>query len=72
MINLLTSLVDVVSAVINFIIHGLLSLFYFIARIPSYLAFFVTSFNILPAVVIPFAIASIYIYVLYFILARQQ
>lgn len=72
MIKLLTTLVDVASAIVNFFVHTLLSLLYFIARIPTYITFFVDSFAILPAVIVPFAIVSIYIYVLYFILARQQ
>lgn len=71
MINLLKSIVDSIFAVINFIWHTITSLFLFISHIPVYLAFIFDSFSVLPAVIVPFAIVSIYIYVMYFILSKD-
>lgn len=72
MLNLLKSIVDTIRFVLDFAIHTIQSLLYFLIKIPSYVAFFAQSFDILPAVIIPFAIASMYIYILYFIMARDK
>lgn len=71
MIDLLRSIVDTIANYFLFLAHTLQSLVIFIMKIPTYLVFFVDSFAVLPAVIVPFAIASIYIYILYFILARE-
>lgn len=71
MITLLKSIVDSIVAVANFIWHTIASLFLFIKNIPIYLTFIFDSLSVLPAVIVPFAIVSIYIYVMYFILSRE-
>ena len=71
MIDLLKSIVDSIIAVADFFWHTIESLFVFITHIPVYLTFIFDSLSVLPAVIVPFAIASIYIYVMYFILARE-
>lgn len=71
MIALLQSFIDSIIAVANFFWHTISSLFIFITHIPVYLTFIVSSLSVLPAVIVPFAIVSIYIYVMYFILSRE-
>lgn len=70
MIGLLSSIVSTVTALVNFLIHGIVSLFLFVARIPSYVAILTTSVGFLPATVMPFAIASISIAVVLFFINR--
>ena len=72
MINLLKSIAETIFAVISFVIHSFETLFVFITHIPTYIAFFISSFDVLPAVILPFAVLSVYVYVLYFILARNK
>ena len=71
MIDLIKSIVDSIALYIQFAWHTLMSLVTFMLKIPTYIVFFIDSFTILPTVIVPFAIASIYIYVLYFVLARE-
>lgn len=71
MINLLRSIVDFIIAIVSFIVHTIGSLLNFITLIPEYASFLVQSLNVLPAVFIPFAIASVSIYVVLFIINRK-
>lgn len=71
MIQLLKSIVDSIVAVASFLWHTIASLFLFLKNIPIYLTFIFDSLSVLPAVIVPFAIVSIYIYVMYFILSRE-
>lgn len=71
MINLLQSIVDIVTTVITFFIHSIESLISFFINIPTYTAFLINSINILPSVVIPFAIASISLYVMLMVIGRN-
>ena len=71
MIDLLRTIVNGITSIFNLTVHTLQSLIYFLLKIPTYISFFIDSLDLLPAVIVPFAIASIYIYVMYFILSRE-
>lgn len=71
MIELLKSIVSVITTVITFFIHSIESLVAFFLNIPTYTAFLINSINVLPSVVIPFAIASISLYVILMVIGRQ-
>lgn len=71
MINLLQSIVTIVTTVINFFIHTIESLISFFLNIPTYTAFLINSINILPSVIIPFALASISLYVMLMVIGRN-
>lgn len=71
MINLLTSIVSVIITVIQFVVHSVESLISFFLNIPTYATFLINSVNILPTVVIPFAIASISLYVMLMVIGRN-
>lgn len=71
MIHLLKSLVTIVASLINFVIHSISSLINLFFHIPQYLSFITTSLDVLPAVILPFALATVSIYAVYFILNRQ-
>lgn len=71
MLDLLRTIVNSITSFFNLTVHTIYSLFYFLFKIPTYISFFIDSLDLLPAVIVPFAIASIYIYVMYFILSRE-
>lgn len=71
MINLLKTIVETITAVISFFIHTITSLFHFLQQIPTYLTFVTTSINVLPDVILPFAIAGLSISVVLFVLNRR-
>lgn len=72
MIGLLQSIVDTVTSVIAFLIHTIDSLINLLAHIPTYVSFLTVSIGFLPTIVIPFAIASVSIYVVFLILNRGK
>lgn len=71
MIEALRSLIDTIIALVSFFTHAIFSLFVFISKIPQYVVFLSASLNTLPEVIIPFAVASVSVYVLYFVLNRE-
>ena len=72
MIGLLRSIVDTITAVLGFFVHTVTSLINLLAHIPTYVDFLVTSIGFLPAIIMPFAIASVSIYVVFLILGRNS
>lgn len=70
MIQLLQSIVEIVTSVISFVIHSITSLFNLFTHIPQYVSFMATSINVLPSVIIPFALASVSVYVVFLVLNR--
>lgn len=71
MIELLKSIVTVITSVITFFIHSIESLIAFFLNIPTYTAFLISSVNLLPSVIIPFAVASISLLVMMLIIGRN-
>lgn len=71
MIELLKSIVSVITTVITFFIHSIESLISLFVNIPTYTAFLVNSINVLPSIVIPFAIASVSLYVILMVVGRN-
>lgn len=71
MISLLESIVNTLSALGAFIVHSIESLFNLLENIPSYVSFLTVSIGYLPTAIMPFAIASISVYVVYLILGRN-
>ncbi len=71
MLNLLSQIATVISSIIQFVIHAITSLLNFILLIPTYITFIISSINVLPSVLIPFAIASIWVTAYLFIIGRN-
>lgn len=71
MLNLLSQIATTIWAVIEFVLHAITSLFQFITMIPTYITFIVSSINVLPSVIIPFAIASIWVTAYLFMIGRN-
>ena len=71
MIDLLKSIIVTITSVINFLAHAIKSLWYFIKHIPQMITFLSSSLTVLPTVLIPFALATISVYAVFFILNKQ-
>lgn len=70
MIGLLQSIVDAINSFFSLLIHTVGSLWNLIRHIPTYVSFLTVSIGYLPSIVVPFAIASVSIYVVFLILNR--
>lgn len=71
MLNLLAQIVNTIIAIASFIVHSLESFINLIIHLPSYVTFLIQSIGFLPALLIPFATASISIYIVLFIVGRN-
>lgn len=71
MLNLLAQIVNTIIAIASFIVHSLESFINLIVHLPSYVTFLTQSIAFLPALLIPFATASISIYIVLFIVGRN-
>lgn len=72
MINLLQSIVDAISALFQLIINAISSIVLIISYIPTYLTFLTSSIAYLPAVIIPFCLVTISLWIIYFVLGREH
>lgn len=71
MITLLQSIVDTVVSLVAFLLHSIESLLNLLLHIPSYVSFLTVSLGYLPSLVLPFALASVSIYVVFLVLGRN-
>lgn len=71
MLDILTSLLNVVTTLITFVSNTIVSLVSLITRIPTYTVMLIESINILPRFLIPYMLAYISIVVVQYILNRR-
>lgn len=71
MLDLLGSMLNVITTLISFVSNTILSLISLITRIPSYTVMMIESINILPRFLIPYMLAYISIVVVQYILNRR-
>ena len=71
MLDALMSIIEAIQSVIQFLINTVNALVSFIANIPMYVAFLTTSINLIPVVLIPFAIAGVTTYVVLLLIDRR-
>lgn len=71
MIQILKGIADIFYTLINIVVNTLQAIAVLIVNIPHYITFLVNSLNLLPDVVIPFLLISIYIYVMYILVGRS-
>lgn len=71
MIALIKTLLGTIGTLVTFFINTIGSLISLITRIPAYVLMLVNSINILPAFIIPWAIAYISVIVIQYILNRK-
>lgn len=72
MLGILESLIATVTALVQFVINTIEGLFTIIKYIPTYVTFLTSSIGFLPAVIIPFCTIYISLYVVKFILGREN
>lgn len=70
MFDLLKGLVNIVTTLSSLVLNIITSLYNFITKIPLYSEFIISSVNLLPTIIIPFAIFGISIYIILFIIGR--
>lgn len=71
MLDLLKSLIDIIVNLVNFVINTINSLINFILNIPNYLNVLTASISYMPILLIPFALASVSVYVVLFLIDRR-
>lgn len=71
MINILRSMLDTLIAIVSFVIHTFTSLFDLLKRIPELVSIVTASIGFLPDVIMPFALASLSILIVLFVLNRK-
>ena len=71
MLNLLSNIIDIITTLITFIFNTIMSFINLISNIPTYTTFLISSINVLPVVLIPFATVSISLYVVLLIMGRN-
>lgn len=70
MLDLLSSIGEIIVSVVTFFVNTLVSLVDLITRLPSFISFISSSVNLLPAVVVPFCLAAVSLTVVLFITGR--
>lgn len=70
MIDLFKSIVDFLVSIGGIVVHTIDSLVNLFLHIPSYVSFLSVSISYLPTIILPFAIASISIYVVFIVINR--
>lgn len=71
MLDALTAIISAIQSVIQFLINTVNSLVSFFASIPTYVAFLTSSINLIPSVIVPFAIAGVSVYVVLLLIDRR-
>lgn len=71
MLDLLSRLVNGIAVGIQLVINIVTSLVNFVINIPTYVSFMSTSLTVLPNVVLPFALLSVTISVVLFLINRR-
>ncbi len=70
MIKLLSSIVNTISSIVSFIVSSIQAFTNILLNIPNYLTFITTSIGFMPTIFIGFLLATISIYVVFFIIDR--
>lgn len=71
MLDVLNSLLNTVTSIIQFVVNSVTSLVNLLIKIPTYTTFLISSINVLPSIFIPFAIACVSLYVVLFMVGRR-
>lgn len=71
MISIFITILNVISSIIHLIINVINGLISLIIHIPTYISFLTVTIGFLPALIIPYLIASVSIYVVLFIIGRK-
>ena len=70
MIDLLSSIVGTISSLVQLVISTITSFINLIVNIPTYVTFLTNSIGFLPDLVVPFALVTISLYVVLFLIGR--
>lgn len=70
MLNLLSSIGNIIVSLIQLVISTINSFVNLIVNIPTYITFLTSSIGFLPDIVIPFALATVALWVVLFMIGR--
>lgn len=70
MLNILNSVLTTITSMVGFLIHTIETLLSFFLHIPQYVLFITDVVAFIPAIFVPFAVASISIWVMRFLINR--
>ena len=72
MITIFMTILNVISSLIHLVINIINGLISLIVHIPTYISFLTVTIGYLPAILIPYLVASVSIYVVLFIIGRSK
>ena len=72
MIDLLTSIVETIVSLVQFVINAINGLIQLLLLIPQAIAFITSSISMLPPFVVPFIMAGLYIGIVQYIVGKQE
>lgn len=72
MLNILKTILDIITNLLNFGLSFISSFLMLLVNIPSYINFITSNLLILPNLLIPFITASLSLYVIFLILGRNN
>ena len=70
MLDILNTVLTTITSIVGFLIHTIETLLAFILHIPQYVLFITDVVGFIPAIFLPFAVASISIWVMRFLINR--
>ena len=70
MLDILNTVLTTITSLVGFVVHTITTLLSFIAHIPGYVIFLIDVVGFIPAIFLPFAVASVYIWVMRFLINR--
>lgn len=72
MLNVLSSIANTIVSLLKFVIHSFQSILNLLGHIPQFVAVLTTGVGTLPVLILPFALASISLSVVLFVLNRNN
>lgn len=70
MLSLLSSFINTVVSLVSFVINSIQSIIDLIARFPTYISYITTGIGFTPSIIQPFLLASLSLYIIFFIINR--
>lgn len=70
MLSLLSSFINTVISLVNFFVNSIQSIIDLVTRFPTYISYIVSGIGFTPTLLQPFLLASLFIYVVFFIINR--
>ena len=70
MLSLLSSFINTVISLVNFVVNSIQSIIDLITKFPTYISYITSGIGFTPTLIQPFLLASLSIYIIFFIIDR--